>query len=181
MRNASVGMVALACASGAIAQSMPGAPDDRNMGTVASQPLSDVNIKRSEIPPQLREIIDDPYSLRGIKRCRELIAAVEDLNTVLGPDLDTPVVISRGKKRRNSAMTVMSGAISSLIPFRYLIRELTGANKSDNAYRTAIYAGVVRRGFLKGYGKARGCRPPGSPAPIVIAEPPVPTADDRER
>lgn len=173
MLRLSLGLIAAASAGFAAAQGMPGAPDKRSVGGVVTQPLSDANLKRSEIPPQLLAILDDPYSLKGIRRCRELIVAVDELNAVLGADLDAPVEVSRGQKRRNAAMFVTGGVISRLIPFRYLIREISGANRADNRYRAAIYAGVVRRGFLKGYGKSRGCRPPGSPIPLMDAPPPL--------
>jgi hypothetical protein len=163
-----------AASSVAVAAPPEGAPRDRNVEDVVTQPVSDINLQKKDIPPELIAIRDNPYNLSGIRRCRDIISAVNELNKVLGPDFDTPVEPTLGEKRRNSAMTIAGGAISSLIPFRFLIRELSGANKADAEYREAIYAGVVRRGFLKGYGKSRGCRAPGSPwaegmAPIVVA------------
>lgn len=128
-----------------------------------TQPLSDINLKRREIPPELLAIRDDPYALDGLRTCRAIIAEVKRLDAVLGPDFDQTLADDAGQKRRESVKTVAGGLIASLIPFRALIREVSGANKSDEAFRAAIYAGVVRRGFLKGYGQHRRCKAPGRP------------------
>jgi hypothetical protein len=174
------GLLMLAITIGTAARAAPppeGAPDTRNVGDVVTQPVSDMNLQKKEIPAELIAIRDNPYALDGIRKCRDIISAVNDINAVLGPDFDTPVEQSLSAKRRSSAMTIAGGAISSLIPFRFLIREISGANKADAEYREAIYAGVVRRGFLKGYGKSRGCRAPGSPWTEGMAPNPASTKD----
>jgi hypothetical protein len=163
MRSALIITLILSAAPLAAQTGQPARPDDKAVEDVITTPLSDVNLQKKEISPILLEILDDPYSLEGIRRCRDVIAAVTELNTALGPDFDTPVEETRGTKRRNSAVAIASGAIGSLIPFRFLIREISGANKAERDFQAAIYAGVVRRGFLKGYGKHRRCKAPGSP------------------
>src|SRR3546814_10871883 len=52
---------------------------------------------------------------------------------------------------------------SDLIPFRGLVGEGTGANGERRRYALAVYAGTVRRGFLKGVGLERGCKTPARP------------------
>jgi hypothetical protein len=154
------------CLSGSLQAAVPGekAQDTGTMVTDAiTQPFADVNLKKRGIPPELLAIREDPYSLEGIRNCRQVIAAVKSLDAALGPDFDQIVVEDKGQKRVQSAKAIAGGFISSLIPFRALIREVTGANKTDDEYREAIYAGVVRRGFLKGYGQHRRCRAPGRP------------------
>ena len=131
-------------------------------GTV-TQPLSDVNLKRREIPLELVAIRDNPYALEGLRTCNAIIAAVVRLNAVLGPDLDEIIVNDGPRKRREGAIKMAGSVITGLIPFRSLIREVSGANKADVEFDAAIYAGVVRRGFLKGYGQQRRCLPPGRP------------------
>lgn len=127
------------------------------------QPLSDVNLKRREIPPELIGIRDNPYAVEGLRTCKAIIAEVTQLNTVLGPDLDQILVNDRPRKRREGVIKVAGGVINGLIPFRSLIREASGANKADAEFNAAIYAGVVRRAFLKGHGQQRRCLPPGRP------------------
>jgi hypothetical protein len=60
--------------------------------------------------------------------------------------------------------------VSSLIPFRGLIRELSGANAQDRAIQAAIQAGLARRGFLKGVGAVRRCGYPASPASSQVVD-----------
>ncbi len=132
-------------------------------GDVVTSPLSDINLKKKGIAPLLLAVEKDPYSLDGIRTCRDVIDAVAQLNTALGPDFDETILESKKQKQGATAMGITGGVIQGLIPFRGLIRELSGANKADLDYRTAIYAGVVRRGFLKGYGAHRRCRAPGRP------------------
>ena len=53
----------------------------------------------------------------------------------------------------------------SILPFRGILREVTGAAENDRALRAAYTAGMVRRGFLKGLGLGRGCKYPARPKP----------------
>jgi hypothetical protein len=105
----------------------------------------------------------NPYDTKGLRKCRQIIAAVAELDAVLGPDLDRTEVDEKGRKRRQAASSIAGGLVSSLIPFRFLVREISGAGKAERAYREAVYAGVVRRAFLKGIGQQRRCRAPGRP------------------
>jgi hypothetical protein len=49
-------------------------------------------------------------------------------------------------------------AISSVIPGMGLVRVLTGAEQRQLRINAAVYAGSIRRGFLKGLSVAKGCR-----------------------
>ncbi len=133
------------------------------MGDAVTQPLSDLNLKKKGVPAALVEIKDAPYDLNGIRTCRQIIAEVTKLDEALGDDFDKIEVNTRDKKRKSGASEVTRGLISSLIPCRALIREVSGARASDKDYREAIYSGVVRRAYLKGLGTARRCRAPGRP------------------
>lgn len=138
----------------------------RQIENAVTQPIADVNLKRKEIPPILAEAQNNPYSLAGIRKCGDVIAGVNALNAVLGPDFDTPVNATVATKRRKAIVNVAGGFIKGLVPFRSIIREISGANKADQEFSEAVYAGLVRRGFLKGYGRSRGCKPPGAPFPV---------------
>jgi hypothetical protein len=67
---------------------------------------------------------------------------------------------------------VATSAVGSFIPFRSVLRELSGAADHQRAFQAAIYAGAVRRGFLKGLGQQQGCAYPARPAyaRVVFAE-----------
>ncbi len=133
------------------------------MGDAVTQPLADINLKRKGVPPELEAVRDKPYDTAGIRTCRQIIAEVTKLEGVLGDDFDKIEVNTRDRKRKEGAAGVTRGIISGLIPFRALIREVSGARASDQDYREAVYAGVVRRSYLKGLGTARRCRAPGRP------------------
>lgn len=134
-------------------------------GDVATTPLSDLNLKKGEIPALLIAAQDKPYDLAGMNRCSSLTAAVNQFDVVLGEDIDITDPeggITAGK--------VAQSAVGSLIPFRGLIREVSGANSQDRKMQLAIRAGMARRAFLKGVGLQRGCAYPARPAsPQIVA------------
>jgi hypothetical protein len=68
---------------------------------------------------------------------------------------------------------VAKNVVASFIPFRGILRELTGAAEQERDWRAAIYAGAVRRGFLKGLGQQKGCAYPARPAFTRVAVPKV--------
>lgn len=116
-----------------------------------------------EVPQKLMDIQDDPYSLTGLRGCSAIITEVRELNDVLGPDVNEKVNKSRAKKREETAGRVAGSAVRSIIPFSGLLGEVTGANAERRRYNIAVYAGTVRRGFLKGVGLQRGCKAPARP------------------
>lgn len=123
---------------------------------VALTPLSDLNIKKGEIPDILLAAQEDPYDLEGLTRCPQLAAEIGELNAVLGDDLD----VAQARRGGVQAGRAAQAALGSFIPFRGLIREVSGANAQDRKIQAAIVAGSTRRGFLKGVGQQRGCRYP---------------------
>lgn len=126
---------------------------------VATTPLSDLNIKKDKIPPVLLSAHDHPYASPGTTSCARLSASVRELDAVLGPDFDA------GEKpgHKLSAGHVAQSAVGSLIPFRSIIREISGANAEQRRLQEIVEAGMVRRAYLKGLGQARGCRRPARP------------------
>lgn len=116
-----------------------------------------------EVPEKLLAIQGDPYSLAGLGKCAAIIREVTELNEVLGPDVNEQVDKSLGKKREETAGRVAGNVAGSIIPFGGLIGEVTGANAERRRYAFAVYAGTVRRGFLKGIGLQRGCKAPARP------------------
>jgi hypothetical protein len=152
--------IALVAAPAMAAQDKPLRNDEPNVGDIAKTPVTDLNIEKREIPELLIEAQRAPYLLEGLSNCRRLIAAVREFDEVLGPDFDLP----EEERSRISAGRVAKTVVGSFIPFRGLIREVSGANDHDRKVRAAIQAGLARRGFLKGAGLARGCAYPARPA-----------------
>lgn len=161
------GFVVSGCAALAMAMAIPVQAQDRpitdrqpDAKDVVTTPLTDLNLRKGEIPPLLQRAVDTPYDLTGLGSCSALIAEVERFDIMLGDDFDLPEQDMGGL----SAGSVGKMAVGSLIPFRGLIREISGARKEEQKLETAIRAGLARRGFLKGVGAQRGCAYPARPA-----------------
>jgi hypothetical protein len=164
---------ALALAPAALgAQDKGEAPDkpiterDVDAKDVALTPLGDLNLRKGEIPKLLLAAQVMPYDLYGLGRCAQLAAAIGELDAILGDDID----LATAKGQSISPGRVAQSVAGSFIPFRGVIRELSGANAQERKVQAAIYAGVARRAFLKGVGQQRGCRYPArSATPQVVA------------
>ena len=137
---------------------------------VALSPLADVNLRKKDIPALLQTAVERPYDLAGIRGCAGISTAIRDLDEVLGDDIDVAYGKSDDEKMGNSAGAVAKSVLGSFIPFRGVIRELSGANAQQRKWDLALYAGAVRRAFLKGMGEQRGCAYPArSATPAVVA------------
>lgn len=123
-------------------------------------PLNDLNLAKDDIPPVLLAAAADPYASTGIRSCAQISEALAPLDAALGPDLD----ISDSDNDRVSAGAVAKSVVASFVPFRGILREITGAAEHQRTFRAAIYAGAVRRGYLKGLGQQKGCKYPARPA-----------------
>ncbi len=139
-------------------------PGNVTANDVVTKPLSDINLKKKPVPEVLEAAIERPYTLAGLKSCARIQTAVRGLDAVLGDDIDAVEELTRGQKRGNTAGNVAKSVVGSLIPFSGVIREISGANNNERRWQVAIYAGSVRRAFLKGVGLQRGCRYPARPA-----------------
>ncbi|QZH74951.1 MAG: hypothetical protein JY451_15120 [Erythrobacter sp.] len=132
----------------------------------AMTPLTDLNLARDPIPAVLIAARSDPYANRGMADCAAILSGIGDLDAVLGDDYDTRVA----RERRLTPGGVAQRAVGMFIPFRGIIRELSGANNHEFEFREAIVAGQMRRAYLKGLGEARGCPYPARPAtPDMVA------------
>ncbi|MBL8649194.1 MAG: hypothetical protein JNL35_02175 [Sphingopyxis sp.] len=149
----------LALASAAHAQK--GSPEESTIENTANSVTEPFDGK--EVPEKLLAIQDDPYSLAGLGKCAAIVQEITELDAVLGPDVNAQAEKSRAKKREETAGRVAGNVAGSIIPFGGLIGEVTGANAERRRYAMAIYAGTVRRGFLKGVGLERGCKAPARP------------------
>jgi hypothetical protein len=128
------------------------------MENVATKPLKDLNIIQAEVDPGIERIMAAPYSLQGIKTCAQYKAAVGRLTAVLGPDVDSPEFKKKDKTPAEQALSLGESAAGSLVPFSGVIRRLSGAEAKQNYAKAAVYAGSVRRAYLKGTARAKGCK-----------------------
>jgi len=158
---------AVLMASAAQAQVKPPAKPDEPAGRwgeagkkamdIGTQPVRDVGLSKRDIPPVLVKAFEDPYSLKGLKSCQALANEVKALNAVLGPDY---VVGAEYAENRAGKLAEAGGKtiINSIIPFRGLVREVTGAAPADRQMNAAVDAGLARRGFLRGVHLKQGCK-----------------------
>lgn len=128
---------------------------DQNVSAtdVAATPIDDLNLRKKNVPDVLIAAQDAPYSLRGMRTCAQFSRAITGLNAVLGDDID----VAQAKGQRVNTGLLAKSAIGSFIPFEGVIKEISGANAHERSVQSAIYAGSVRRAFLKGVGQTRGC------------------------
>ncbi|GGD44148.1 hypothetical protein [Croceicoccus pelagius] len=153
--------LALAPLAGAQAQS----PVDPNVKAedIPMQPLRDLNLAGEDLPPLLLDIGADPYSTGGLTSCQHIERAIADIDLLLGADIDDPNERSDLQKGVNSAGRIAGSLLGGLIPFRGVVREISGAKAEQRRLRVLVNAAMVRRGFLKGIGLARECPWPARP------------------
>ena len=145
-------------------QAMNRTPDAQD---VAMTPVTDLNLKKDEIPSVLLAAAVDPYASTGIRECADIAAALTPLDAALGPDMD----VVQPDSERVSAGAVAKSVVASFIPFRGVLRELSGAADHQREFQAAIYAGAIRRGFLKGLGQQMKCPYPSRPAFTRVGSP----------
>lgn len=129
----------------------------RDAGRIAAQPAHDVGAVRREIPPVLVSAAANPYSMAGAANCTQIAASIRSLSSALGPDF---VANAEQNEDRASRLAEAGGraVVNTLIPFRGIVREISGAAPAQRRLNAAIDAGYARRGFLRGLHRARQCR-----------------------
>ncbi|MEC7291212.1 MAG: hypothetical protein VXW22_14070 [Pseudomonadota bacterium] len=151
---------------------------EQGIGDAALSPLEDVNLKRDKIPEKFNEI-KNPYLVHPEVTCEVIAKEVLSLDELLGRDWDIPPPDKKGMSERaaDGASTAFLDAVASgasgLIPYRGLVRTVTGANSHATKVRKAYERGSHRRTFLKGIGMAKGCEYPASPLPPQEEEPKI--------
>lgn len=159
-----------------------GEANTANVRGVATAPLRDFNVIRTQIPQVLQDALEDPYARPVPANCDGITLAVMQLDTALGADLDQPPSkddIDLIDKGRGYVMGAAVGAAQDLIPMRSWVRRLTGAAQHDRLVAASITAGGVRRGYLKGLGESRGCNPPSTPSHVLTAIAAQKAAEDK--
>ena len=159
-RRIPVLMTALLMVAGCVSRPMPAPGQDADLGHAASQPFRDLSLIREVAPDPLLRAAEAPYSLADIRDCDSAAKALMALDAVLGPDISANAKTG-APQIQGLAAGLVSGAVG--LPFRGVVRVVTGAEARDRALRTAVLAGMVRRGFIKGRMGLSGCDPPAAP------------------
>lgn len=169
--------IGLPAASPSAALAQSGARD-RSTGADAvdavTTPLRDLNIASRDIPAILLLAQEQPYSLVGLTNCNALRSEIGAFEDILGPDADRE---QEGKSLVESGMSTAGNLLGGFIPFRGIVRQISGAKEQEARWEAAVYAGVARRSFLKGYAAGRECDMSGA-AMIRASEDEVPELPD---
>lgn len=136
---------------------------------VALTPVEDLNLRKDPIPPILLQARSEgPYATNNTASCAGIAQELGMLKAVLGEDYDT----AEATGRELTPEAVAQKVVAYLIPFRSVIREVSGANKHEWEFRQAISAGLMRRAYLKGRGEEMGCPYPARPRlPVPSTDP----------
>ncbi|MEM1196962.1 MAG: hypothetical protein AAGH57_12720 [Pseudomonadota bacterium] len=152
-----IGALALGLGQAVAAQTV----DGEDVKDVAQTPLEDVGLSKEDISQILLAAAENPYAAAGNGQCSALIGEIAKLDNILGDDYDIAADKEEGISTKKAAKSV----VGSIIPFRGVVREISGAAGNERKAEAAIAAGMVRRGYLKGLGEAKGCRYPARPKP----------------
>jgi hypothetical protein len=140
------------------------------MGAAATSPLTDLGIRKEEIPAVLTKAQENPYLMPAAQSCAAIALEIHELDEALGPDYDAPAVKtdeSFMEKASDVAEDQAVGAVQrtaeGLIPFRSWVRKLSGAEKHARQVSACVTAGTARRAFLKGLAASQHCSLPAAP------------------
>ena len=116
------------------------------LGDAAMAPLTDLNLRRTEVPALL-EAIKSPYEPISVVSCQTIGAAVAKLTEILGPDADAPagpdasLADQAGSGAADLTLNTVSSPMTDFIPFRSVVREATGASAHARRLRVAYERG----------------------------------------
>jgi hypothetical protein len=125
---------------------------------------SGVGLTGADVPQLLKDIKADPYKAPGNPVCDTVPLEIREISDLIGPDLDAQAT-SDDRSLASRGADVARG----LVPYRGVVRFVTGANKKDEELHEAIMAGYARRGFLRGVQMNLKCHP--EPTPVADPAP----------
>jgi hypothetical protein len=125
-------------------------------GQIAVQPVRDVGIAKASIPLVLQEAVQDPYKPLHRQNCAWVDYEMARLNQALGADFGAS---QKTNEDRTTELALLGGEmiVNSLIPFRGIVREISGAGPAERRKAAAVNAGLARRGYVRGVGVVLGC------------------------
>lgn len=131
--------------------------------SAALTPLEDIGLRKRKIPEQLKQLVENPYHRPASIQCDTVRTELADITYLLGEDVDAPKValsaqdeyIETGTNLLHDAVVSLVRNQTDIIPFRSLIRRVTGANAHEKLVGQAVHAGQLRRAYLRGLADAR--------------------------
>lgn len=126
-------------------------------------PFEDVGLTEVSISDKLQKIAENPYVMPASLRCDNLRKDIAELDALVGPDDSMPVGVldNLGEKTtldyvdkgadlaKNRAVDTVRGHVD-IIPYRSIVRSVSGAEKHTRMVAYSLQAGKLRRAFLKG-------------------------------
>ena len=153
----------------------------------ATGTLEDLNIKKKEIPPLLQALLENPYAPPKPMECQSIRKEMAQLDALLGQSPaykkhgsgimtasldnveipDTDELVDTGKEMAHDGLMGFIRSQTEILPFRSIIRAITGADQHAKDVALAYQIGQLRRAYLRGLADNRfGTRCLASP--IVI-------------
>ncbi len=144
----------------------------------ATGPLEDLNIKQRDIPELLQKAKADPYARPKKASCKSVREELAELDALLGEDIKPKEIKTTSVDEEIAGLQntelpkqadITDGAVNmvrdkalsairlqtNIIPFRSMVRSITGANKHQKKVAEAYEAGKLRRAYLKGFAAER--------------------------
>jgi len=140
-----------ACAT----RSMPPPNQAQGVERAVETPIRDLSLIREQAPAALASAWAEPYRAAPDDSCGALRAEIAALDAALGPDVGAAEKPASGLSATDLVTSAVAGAIG--LPYRGVVRTVSGAERRDRRLRAAVTAGMVRRGFLKGRLLAMSC------------------------
>jgi len=139
-------------------------PSGNRVGQVMEQPLRDISWMREEPPEILKQAALKPYELAEGVPCGELTSEIAALDLFLGADIDA---YDANEESGVDAGGLAIDAVSDVfgLPFRGVLRWISGAGKREKVLANAILSGLARRSFLKGVARGAHCTHTPDPEP----------------
>ncbi len=146
------------CASAYRPNEAKGAGD--HMKDVLNQPFADLNLSRQQLPAILSRAAAAPFQRPD--DCEGLAREIAALSFALGPALSRSAAPpaspqSSDHNAEAQAWNTARSATGGLIPFRGVIRWLSGADQQERQIQQAVLSGYVRRAYLEGIRDAEHC------------------------
>lgn len=127
------------------------------VGAAIQQPMRDLSLLQDAPPSDvLLMAAAGPYVTDGPADCLAISRELAALDTVLGPDIDG------SSAAPDASAHLAAGVIGGVfgLPFRGVVRQISGAQQREVTQQAAVLAGMVRRAFLKGRASLTCPRPP---------------------
>lgn len=152
----------------------------------ATTPLKDLGVTEDDIAEVLKANMDAPYAHAPKFNCQAALLEIAQIDAALGPDVDAPrtglkanagfavdedTILDRGADLAHDSVVGFVRAQTNILPFRSVIRQITGAKHHEKEMARAEMAGRLRRAYLKGMLQANGkCPAPHIPPGPHIEE-----------